>query len=116
MASKFASDKTAIAQCDRCGFRFKLKLLKNLIIKNKNVSIKVCAECWEPSHPQLQLGSVPVNDPQAIREPRPDHMTTDGSRVIQWGWNPVGLSSASIVWENSLTATCSLGTVTVTIT
>jgi hypothetical protein len=46
----------------------------------------------------------PVNDPQAVRNPRPDTMTFDGSRVIQWGWNPVG----------SLAATGELGQVTVT--
>jgi hypothetical protein len=72
MPSKFASGKNAIAQCDRCGFRFKLRDLRSLTIKTKQVSIKVCRDCWEPDHPQLQLGLYPVNDPQAVRDPRPD--------------------------------------------
>lgn len=72
MASRFASGKFAIAECDRCAFRFKLSELRTLTIKTKRVNIKVCPECWEADHPQLQLGLYPVNDPQAVRDPRPD--------------------------------------------
>jgi hypothetical protein len=143
MPSKYSSGKNAIAQCDRCNFRYKLKQLKRLVIKTKNVNILVCPECWEPDQPQLSLGLYPVNDPQAVRNPRPDSpsyfqsglnglQTVDvtgplqsetgvpsgGSRVIQWGWNPVGGSSffdASLT-PNDLVATTALGNVTVTIT
>lgn len=72
MPNRFSSGKFSISQCDRCGFRFKLTKLKSLTIKTKNVNILVCHECWEPDHPQLQLGMYPVNDPQAVRNPRPD--------------------------------------------
>lgn len=72
MPNRFSSGKFSISQCDRCGFRFKLKKLKTLTIKTKNVNILVCPECWEQDHPQLQLGLYPVNDPQAVRNPRPD--------------------------------------------
>ena len=72
MGNRFASDRRAIAECDRCGFRYKRRELKELIIKTKNVNILVCPECWEPDHPQLLLGMFPVDDPQAIRNPRPD--------------------------------------------
>lgn len=72
MPNKFASGKYAIAHCDRCGFRTKLKELRPLTIKTKRVNIRVCNDCWEPDHPQLQLGLYPVNDPQAVRDPRPD--------------------------------------------
>lgn len=115
MPNQFASGKWAIAQCDRCNFRYKLKQLKPLTIKTKNVNILVCQECWEPDQPQLQLGMYPVNDPQAVRNPRPDSnsyyqsglngmqtnytvgtsplytgVPLEGSRVIEWGFNPVG--------------------------
>ena len=115
MPNQFASGKFAIAQCDRCTFRYKLKQLKPLTIKTKNVNILVCPECWEPDQPQLQLGMYPVNDPQAVRNPRTDSnsyyqsgynglqtnytvgtnplytgVPLDGSRVIEWGFNPVG--------------------------
>ena len=35
MGQRFASGKNAIAQCDRCDQRFKLKLLRKEIIKTK---------------------------------------------------------------------------------
>jgi hypothetical protein len=104
MPNNFASGKRAIAECDRCAQRYKLKQLRRLVIKTKNVNILVCPECWEPDQPQLQLGMYPVNDPQALRNPRPDNSyqqsgldvngyPSEGSRIIQWGWAPVGLSN-----------------------
>ena len=104
MPNRFASGKWAICECDRCGFRYKLKELRRLVIKTKNVNILVCPTCWEPDQPQLQLGMYPVDDPQAIRDPRGDHSyyqaglnannnPSEGSRVIAWGWNPVGFSN-----------------------
>ena len=54
MPNRFASGKWSIAECDRCGQRYKLKELKKLVIKTKLVNIKVCPECWEEDQPQLQ--------------------------------------------------------------
>lgn len=142
MPNRFASGKYAIAECDRCGQRYMLKQLKKLTIKVKQVSIKVCPECWEPDQPQLSLGLYPVDDPQAVREPRPDvsyrvsgtsglqiNGTNDntpegvgypegGSRVIQWGWNPVGGASGidSGLTPNDLIANGQVGDITVTTT
>jgi len=123
MGSKYASGKNAIASCDRCGFRFKLKQLKKLVIKTKNVNILVCPDCWEPDQPQLQLGMYPVNDPQALREPRPELGYYEsgvggdgGSRITQWGFNPVGLNNPlGLPIPNNLVATGAVGTVTVTV-
>jgi len=88
------------------------------VIKTKLFQIKVCPECWDPDQPQLSLGLYPVYDPQAVREPRPDvsyyqsgtsglgtnntsgtsvtqnGYPEEGSRVFQWGWNPIGGSSS----------------------
>lgn len=116
--SRFSSGKYSIAECDRCGFRYKLKQLKSLVIKTKKVNILVCPECWEEDHPQLQLGMYPVNDPQAVREPRPDtsyYAPPSGSRVFEWGWNPVGGSSGydADLTPNNLVARAAVGTVTV---
>jgi hypothetical protein len=134
MGNRFASGKNSIAECDRCGFRYKLKELKKLTIKTKQVQIKVCKSCWEPDQPQLQLGMYPVDDPQAVREPRPDtsyyqsgytglQLTTNtdfgdpggGSRVFQWGWWPVGGASANDagLTPNNLAVQCLVGTVTI---
>ena len=129
MGNRFASGKNAIAQCDRCGQRFKLKILKTEIIKTKQYNLLVCPPCWDPDHPQLQLGMYPVDDPQALRNPRTDSTyytagvntagnPTGGSRDIQWGWNPVGGSTSfdAALTPNYLVATAFVGTVTVSVT
>jgi hypothetical protein len=126
MGNRFASGKNSIAICDRCGFQFKLTALRKEIIKTKVYNLLVCDECWDPDQPQLQLGMYPVDDPQAVREPRRDSTyytagvntagnPTSGSRDIQWGWNPVGGSSNfdAVLTPNYLVATTFVGTVTV---
>lgn len=91
MPNKFASGKNALAECDICGFRYKLGTLRKLTIKTKQVNIKACNECWNEDHPQLLLGLYPVNDPQAVREPRPDFAGYAQSRAwIQPVFNVVG--------------------------
>jgi hypothetical protein len=142
MANRFASGKWAIAQCDRCDARFKLKQLKREIIKTKNYELLVCPSCWDPDQPQLQLGMYPVDDPQGLRNPRPDRSyitsgTTglqiinsnstsvlaqgyqaEGSRDIQWGWNPVGGASLDDdgLTPNYLALVVEIGTVTIATT
>ena len=131
MPTPFASGKFAIAECDRCGFQYKLSELTGLVIKTKNVDILVCQSCWEPDQPQLQLGMYPVNDPQALRNPRPDTSYNSsgtnglqlvsgtvgypegGSRIYQWGWYPVGGGSSEDIGltSNYLTSTGEVGTV-----
>jgi len=141
MPNKFASGKYAIAECDRCAQRYKLKELRIQTLKTKPYRVKVCKTCWDPDHPQLQLGMYPVNDPQAVREPRPDvsylvsgqsglQLNTTGvgpdgfgdpetgSRVFQWGWAPVGGSRANDagLTPNDLVISVQVGSVTVTTT
>jgi hypothetical protein len=142
MPNKFSSGKYAISQCDRCNFRYMLKELRIQILKTKPYNIKVCRSCWDPDQPQLSLGLYPVDDPQAVRDPRPDTsyiqsgnngLQTNisggtglngfgnpdmGSRVFQWGWNPVGGARLfdNALTPNDLIGNTQLGTVTVSIT
>jgi hypothetical protein len=140
MGNRFASGKYAIAQCDRCDQRYMLKQLRREVIKTKNYELLVCPECWDPDQPQLQLGMYPVDDPQGLRNPRPDRSyrlsgtsglqvevgsgplgtgtVEAGSRIFQWGWNPVGGSSFFTANEtpNNLVLAVNLGTVTVATT
>lgn len=81
MGQRFASNKRAIALCDVCGFQYKLKELRNLIVKGRDTNVKACPECWDPDHPQLHLGEYPVDDPQALRDPRPDNAEYAQSRA-----------------------------------
>jgi hypothetical protein len=120
MSNKFTSGKYAISECDRCGQRYKLTVLKELIVRTRKTNIMVCPECWEPDHPQNMQGMYPVEDPQGLRNPRPDKSlaSTGGdytSRDFQWGWNPVGGSRGfdTSLTPNNLIATAITGTVTV---
>ena len=139
MATKFASGKFSIAECDRCGQRYKLSELKNQVVKTKLFQIKVCPTCWDPDQPQLSLGLYPVYDPQAVRNPRPDvsyyqsgnsgivtnntsgtsvtqnGYPEEGSRVFQWGWNPVGGAAwfDSELTPNDLVLNFTLSSVTI---
>jgi hypothetical protein len=140
MGNRFASGKHAIAECDRCGQRYKLKELKKQVLKTKTYNLLVCPTCWDPDQPQLQLGMYPVDDPQGLRDPRPDlsyyqsgytglQITnvpssseesdgdpSGGSRVFQWGWRPVGGASANDagLTPNYLVSAGVVGTVTIT--
>jgi len=142
MGNRFASGKNSIAMCDRCGAQFKLTELRKEIIKTKTYNLLVCGSCWDPDQPQLQLGMYPVDDPQGVRDPRPDTsyyqsgntglqialtnssaqnaagLPSEGSRVFQWGWNPVGGSRFfdADLTPNNLVLTVELGTVTVATT
>ena len=127
MSNRFASGKYAIAECDRCAQRYMLKQLKTQTVKTRPYKVKVCPECWDPDQPQLQLGMYPVNDPQAVEGPRPDVSyqvsgididgnSSGGSRIIQWGWAPVGGSRADDagLTPNNLVLGITLGSVVVT--
>jgi hypothetical protein len=140
VGNRFASGKHAIAECDRCGLRYKLKELKKQVLKTKTYNLLVCPTCWDPDQPQLQLGMYPVDDPQGLRDPRPDlsyyqagytglQITntpssaeesngdpSGGSRVFQWGWRPVGGASANDagLTPNYLVSAGVVGTVTIT--
>jgi hypothetical protein len=81
MSERFASGQKAIAECDVCGFQYRLRELKPLVVKNIVTATLACTECWNPGQPQLMLGVFPVSDPQAIRNPRPDFTGYPQSRA-----------------------------------
>ncbi len=81
MSYKYASGQKALAICDICGFQYKLRQLRELIRKGNKTNLKACPECWNPDQPQNKLGEFPVDDPQAIRDPRPDFTQYPQSRA-----------------------------------
>ena len=128
MGNRFSSGKNSIAMCDRCGFQFKLTVLRKEVKKTKTYNLLVCDTCWDPDQPQLQLGMYPVDDPQAVRNPRRDStyvmagtntagLPTGGSRDLQWGWAPVGGASSfdAVLTPNYLVGTASVGTVSISV-
>lgn len=104
--STYARGKRAFGFCDRCGFRANLSALYDQIYDQKKTNLLVCDECLDVDHPQLQLGKIPINDPQALYNPRPDIAQAASRRLF--GWNPVG--------NPAIQLTTYLGTVEVNIT
>ena len=102
MATRFASYKRAFGFCDRCGQRYDLRRLKKYYIMGKLINAKVCPECWDPDHPQNWVGIIGSqkvsNDPQALREPRPDANRNDS--CSNFAYNPVASQQVTTLLNN----------------
>ena len=122
MSNKYTTNKNALADCDVCGFQYKLKTLKSLFVRKTKTNILACTECWNRDQPQNMQGMYPVEDPQAVRDPRPDKSFTEAgpysSRNIQWGWDPVGFANPLGLpgIPDNLEGDGEVGTVTITTT
>jgi hypothetical protein len=107
----YTSGKFGLALCDQCGQQFKLNQLKK-----EWTGFKVCDECYEPKHPQLEPKRT-LNEPQALLEPRPEGRLGVNVYVGDTG----DTSFASIGMQpmapaRNLVAGAMLGTVTTSIT
>ena len=108
----YASGKYAFGYCDRTGFRYPKKDLVPQIVNQKPTGLLVGKDVVDEDQPQLQLGKVRVDDPEALRTPRPDQSMEESSQFF--AWNPVGggitaLGSRTV----GLDMTGKVGTVTV---
>jgi hypothetical protein len=110
----YASGKYSVAICDRCGFRYKYTKLRK-----EWTGFRVCSECYEPKHPQLNPPRHLV-DPQALKNPRPSVpasrvagagvvRTIDPNRMITVTGDSIGSAF------DGIEVTISVGTVTVTV-
>ena len=79
----YASAKYAKAICDRCGFEYKL-----LQLKEEWNGLKVCPNCYESKHPQLDP-SPHVIDPEALYEPRPNNDKEVGEGFVVVIYNDI---------------------------
>ena len=115
--AKFASAKYALGICDRSGFTYPLRELLPQIVDGIDTGLRVHWSVLDPDQPQLHLNEVRVDDPQAIRNARPDNNLEEG-RDGAWNWSPVGdNNSLSALYgfssQTTTQATGSVGTVTV---
>jgi hypothetical protein len=69
---KWASNRKALAICDRCGLTVPNRTLINQVIDRKPSGIMVCRKCNDIDQEQLQLGTVKADDAIALRITRPD--------------------------------------------
>lgn len=93
----------ALGQCDRCGFHYRLNQLSQQIRDQRPTGLLVCDACNDVDQPQLQLGRIRVDDPQSLRNPRPD--INRPASTGYFGWAPIGNPNVFI--------SCQTGTITV---
>tara|TARA_A100001515_G_scaffold9652_1_gene8020 strand:- start:129 stop:467 length:339 start_codon:yes stop_codon:yes gene_type:complete len=84
----YASGKYAFGYCDRTGFRYPKKDLVPQIVNQRPTGLLVGKDVVDPDQPQLQLGRVRVDDPQALRNPRPDQSLEQSRKFF--AFDPVG--------------------------
>lgn len=86
--SSYTKGKHAFGYCDLTGFRYPLKDLVPEIVNQRPTGFLVGRDVVDPDQPQLQLGKILVDDPRALRNPRPDR-GLDESRILS-SFDPVG--------------------------
>ena len=102
----YAKAKYAFGFCDKTGFRYPLKDLVPEYNNGVKTGFLVGRDVVDPDQPQNFLGRLKINDPQSLRNPRPDTSLVE-SRAL-YGFDPVG-------HEGTL-MTASVGRVSVTTT
>jgi len=101
----YAKAKYAFGFCDRTGFRYPLKDLVPEYNNGVKTGFLVGRDVADPDQPQNFLGRIKVNDPQSLRNPRPDTSLLESRELF--GFNPV--------WNPAQYMVASVGRVTVSV-
>ena len=83
----YARGKYAFGFCDKTGFRYPLSDLVPEFNNGVKTGFLVGRDVVDPDQPQNFLGRIKINDPQSLRDPRPDAALA-ASRGL-FGFNPV---------------------------
>jgi hypothetical protein len=92
-----ARGKYAYGICDKTGFRYKLNELVNEVKNGIKTGLRVGKDVADQDHPQNFLGRIRINDPQSIRNARPDR--SEPSVIAMLGSDPfkTGSSGSSVI-------------------
>lgn len=82
------------AICDRCGWEYKLKDLREEYYDQQPTGLLVCWRCFDEDHPQLQVGRKDYDDPKPVDNPRPENRKSAGFGLF--GWNPIGNTATKL--------------------
>ena len=107
----FAVGRYSQAICDRCGFA-----VKYLELKEEWNGLRVCEECFETKHPQLEPPYASA-DAEAIEDPRPQvnlPMTVEVGIPIDTFFTSNGMQPSKV--SDDLNMFSTIGIVTVVIT
>lgn len=81
-----ARGKYSYGICDKTGFRYKLSELIDEVRNGVKTGLRVGRDVADKDHPQNFLGRLRINDPQSIRNARPDR--TEPPAVAMLGTDP----------------------------
>jgi|TARA_R110000824_G_scaffold248538_1_gene437585 hypothetical protein len=90
----YAAGKRAFGFCDRTGFRYPLKDLVPQIENGRPNGLLVGRDVVDQDQPQLQLGRLKLDDPQALRDPRPDQGEAESRKL--YAFDPVGGGNSAL--------------------
>ena len=102
----YARGKYAFGFCDKTGFRYPLSDLVPEFNNGVKTGFLVGRDVVDPDQPQNFLGRVKINDPQSLRNPRPDSALAVSRGLF--GFKPV--------WNDLQFMKAEVGTVTINIT
>ena len=123
----YAKSKYAFGFCDRTGFRYPLSDLVPEYNNGVKTGFLVGRDIKDPDQPQNFLGRVKINDPQSLRNPRPDTSLLESRELFGFNpvWNPaqyvvasvgrVTVAAASSETVTGVSATSAVGSVTVAV-
>ena len=83
----YTAGKKALGICDRCGFTYKLNELRYETENKVRNGLRVCYDCYDPDHPQLDVNSMSTIDPQSLYDARVDTGEADSRELF--GFDPV---------------------------
>ena len=107
----YSSGKFSLGSCDQCSFVYPLNTLKK-----EWTGFRVCPECYEPKHPQLEPKRA-MDEPIAVYEPRPEKRLGVQIYIGMTGDVPfASIGMQPMPAGKLLTAGGMLGTFTVSIT
>ena len=69
-----AVGKHAFGICDRTGFRYPVKELVFEFSNGKRTGLRVGKDVADKDHPQNFVGRIKTDDPQSIKDARPDRL------------------------------------------
>ena len=69
-----ATGKYAFGICDRTGFRYPINELVYEFENGKRTGLRVGRDVADRAHPQNFIGRIKTDDPQSLRDARPDRI------------------------------------------
>ena len=69
-----ATGKYAFGICDRTGFRYPINELVHEFDNGKRTGLRVGRDVADRDHPQNFIGRIKTDDPQSLRDARPDRI------------------------------------------